>query len=152
MQPWEWDWRLWSPRARLPTFYFSMIESIQETALASQTAIIRTYTELTKSGEGGLGYRGKRRRGFGESGGRPFLIDSVNRSAGDVNDWTLPFPRSGASGNAMLSPNMTDSAESAGGTGATGVMKRRHVRQTHLHPQRKRPMFPTQPTRPLNLE
>lgn len=27
-------------------------------------------------------------------GGRARLIDSVNRSAGDVNDWTIPFPRS----------------------------------------------------------
>lgn len=33
---------------RLHAFYFSMIESGQETALASQTVIIRTYTELTK--------------------------------------------------------------------------------------------------------
>ena len=61
----------------------------------------------------GIGVKGA--GGLGRVGGWPFLIDSVNRSAGDVNDWTLPFPRSGASGNAMLSPNMTDSAESAGG-------------------------------------
>lgn len=33
-------------------------------------------------------------RGGGEGGCRTCLIDSVNRSAGDVNDWTIPFPRS----------------------------------------------------------
>lgn len=43
--------------------YFSMIESGQETALASQTVIIRTYSELTKMERGrelGSGVRGRR--------------------------------------------------------------------------------------------
>lgn len=99
-------------------FYFSMTESSLETALASQTVIIRTYSELTKMGERQRGGErdgergvGSRREvteergeeggsewvseGIGETwGGRACLIDSVNRSAGDVNDWTIPFPRS----------------------------------------------------------
>uniref|UniRef100_A0AAV2MRI7 Uncharacterized protein n=1 Tax=Knipowitschia caucasica TaxID=637954 RepID=A0AAV2MRI7_KNICA len=87
-------------------------------------------------------------------GGQPFLIDSVNRSAGYVNDWTIPFPRSvGASGNAMPRADMIDSNGVKGpgwglwlrvcsGWEGKGVMKRRQVRQTHLHPQRKRRRFP----------
>lgn len=59
-------------RVRLHASYFSMIESGQETALASQTVIIRTYTELTKMERGtemGSGLRG-RREVAEERGGR----------------------------------------------------------------------------------
>lgn len=73
---------------RLLSFCLRMIRSIQETALASQTEIIRTYIDLTKM-EGG-----------GESEGLSCLIDSAKRKAGDVNGRTLRFPRSGASGKA----------------------------------------------------
>lgn len=103
--------------------------------MASQTEIIRTYTELTKTEWGG-------RRGGGCEGGRPSLIDSVKRSAGDVNDWPPPFPRSGASGNAMPDPSMTDSGFGEGGPGATQVMKRRQVHPTHLHHFRKEAAVP----------
>ena len=68
--------------------------------------------------------REQKRERVGDSprvGGRAYLIDSVNRSAGDVNDWTIPFPRSRASGNAMLEPNMTDSAKGGGGGGRRGM-------------------------------
>lgn len=49
-----------------------------------------------KEGGGRRGRGGRREgvRGLGRWGGRACLIDSVNRSAGDVNDWTIPFPRS----------------------------------------------------------
>ncbi len=60
----------------------------------------------------------KRGGHMGSEGGRSSLIDSVKRSAVDVNDWTLPFPRSRASGNGHGPiQNMTDSAGGLGGAG-----------------------------------
>lgn len=73
---------------RLLSFCLRMIRSILETALASYTEIIRTYTDLTKTRRGGEG-------AGGEADGLSCLIDSVKRRAGDVNGWVIPFPRSG---------------------------------------------------------
>ncbi|CAJ1068513.1 hypothetical protein EYF80_036779 [Xyrichtys novacula] len=70
-----------------------MIESGQETALASQTVIIRTYSELTK-----MERERERERGSEKECRRCERLDD-------------PIPTlGGASGNAMPRPNMTDSA------------------------------------------
>lgn len=64
-----------NPRERLHDSYSSMIESGQETALASQTVIIRTYSQLTKmererEREREVGNRVRRRREVAEEGGQ----------------------------------------------------------------------------------
>lgn len=66
------------------------------------------------------------------------LIDSAKRHVWDVNGWTLLFPRSGASGNAMARQPMTDSP--AGGCPMKKTSSAPH--QTHLHPLRKCRHFP----------
>lgn len=75
----------------------------------------------------------------GREGGLSCLIDSVKRNAGDVNGWTLLFPRSGASGSAMGRQPVIDRQPCRGGGETQQVSPTPHS----AHSFKKVQAFPT---------